>query len=221
MGLSLADCFVTRRTRKGNFLNQIDQLIDWVPIEKTISQHYAPASDATGRPAYPGLLLFKMLLVGLWHGGLSDESVEGMAKVNLHVMRVPGLDLEDAVPDHSVLSRFRTRLTAAQAWDDLLEQINRQIQAHQVTVTKGYHIDASIAHSPRKPKTKPSYEVVNDRDERDNETDAQANMRVIETTQPGVDTEERWVRSGPQFLDRWLRSYFPNHQPVFGNLTDS
>ncbi|MDC8444653.1 MAG: transposase [Nitrosomonas sp.] len=83
-GLSLADSFVTRRTRKGNFLNQIDQLIDWTPIEKTIAQYYAPVSDATDRPAYPGLLLLKMLLVGLWHGGLSDESVEDMANANRH-----------------------------------------------------------------------------------------------------------------------------------------
>ena len=113
-----------------------------------------------------------MLLVGLWHGGLSDESVEDMANVNLHVMRFLGLDLEDDVPDHSVLSRFRTRLTAAQAWDSLLELINQQIQIHNVTVTKGYHIDASITHSPRKPRTKPVYEVVNDREDRDDETDA-------------------------------------------------
>lgn len=63
---------VTRRTRKGNFLNQIDQLIDWALIEKVIAQHYASTSDAAGRPAYPSLLLFKMLLVGLWNGGLSD-----------------------------------------------------------------------------------------------------------------------------------------------------
>ena len=97
--LSLADGFVTRRTGKGNFLNQIDHLIDWTPIEKTIAQYYAPVSDATGRPAYPGLLLFKMLLVGLWHGGLSDESVEDMANANLHVMRFLGLDLEDDVRD--------------------------------------------------------------------------------------------------------------------------
>jgi len=196
MGLSLADSFVNRRTRKGNFLNQIDQLIDWNAIEKTIEQHYAPVSDATGRPAYPGLLLFKMLLVGLWHGGLSDESVEEMANVNLHVMRFLGLDLEDDVPDHSVLSRFRTRLTKAQAWDGLLEQINQQIQAHQVTVTKGCHVDASITHSPRKPRTKPAYEVVGDREDRDDETDAQENMKVIETSQPGVDAEARWVKKG-------------------------
>jgi len=196
MVLSLADSFVTRRTRKGNFLNQIDKLIDWDAIEKTIEQHYAPVTDATGRPAYPGLLLFKMLLVGLWHGGLSDESVEEMANVNLHVMRFLGLDLEDDVPDHSVLSRFRTRLTKAQAWDGLLEQINQQIQTHQVTITKGYHIDASITHSPRKPRTKPTYEVVGDREDRDDEADAHENMKVVETTQSGVDIEARWVKKG-------------------------
>ncbi|MDR4653469.1 MAG: transposase [Nitrosomonas sp.] len=93
--LSLADSFVTRRTRKGNFLNQIDQLIDWRLSEKTIAQYYAPVFDATGRPAYPGLLLFKMLLVSLWHGGLSDKSVEDIANANLNVMRFLGLDLED------------------------------------------------------------------------------------------------------------------------------
>ncbi len=64
---------VTRRTRKGNFLNQIDYLIDWEPIEKAIAEHYAPTYDAAGRPAYPGLLLFKMLLARIWHGGLSES----------------------------------------------------------------------------------------------------------------------------------------------------
>lgn len=191
--MSFSDFDVTRRTRKGNFLNQINQLIDWSPIEQTIVQHYAAASDATGRPTYSGLLLFKMLLVGIWNGGLSDEAVEDMANANLHVMRFLCLNPEDDVPDHSVLSRFRTRLTAAHAWDGLLEQIHQQIQALNITVTKGYHIDASITHSPRKPKTKPSYEVVNDREERDDESDAQAAMRVIEVVQPGVDAEARWV----------------------------
>jgi transposase, IS5 family len=196
--MSFSDFDVTRRTRKGNFLNQINQLIDWAPIERAIGQHYAPASDVTGRPAYPGSLLFKMLLVGIWNGGLSDEAVEDMANSNLHVMRFLGLNLEDDVPDHSVLSRFRTRLTTAHAWANLLEQINQQIQAFNITITKGYHIDASITHSPRKPKAKPSYEVVNDREERGDESDAQAAMRVIEVVQPGVDAEARWIKKGGQ-----------------------
>ena len=51
-----------------------------------------------------------------------------MANSNLHAMRFLGLSLEDVVPDHSVLSRFRTRLMAAKVWNGLLNQINRQIQ---------------------------------------------------------------------------------------------
>ena len=128
LSMSFSDYDVTRRTRKGNFLKQIDQLIDWSVIERAIAVHYAPVSDAAGRPAYSGLLLFKMLLTGIWNGGLSDESVEDMANSNLHMMRVLGLSLEDDVPDHCVLSSFRTRLTAAGAWDGLLAQINEQIQ---------------------------------------------------------------------------------------------
>jgi len=194
--MSFSEYDVTRRTRKGNFLRQIDQLIDWNSIEKAITVHYAPVLDAAGRPAYPGLLLFKMLLVGIWNGGLSDESVEDMANSNLHVMRFLGLSLEDDVPDHSVLSRFRTRLTAAGAWDGLLTQMNEQIQMHDIMVRKGNHVDASITQSPRKPKTRPAYEVVSDREERDDEADARTAMQVIEVTQPGVDSEARWVRKG-------------------------
>ncbi|PXW87295.1 IS5 family transposase [Nitrosomonas sp. Nm84] len=152
--MSFSEYDVNRRTRKGNFLSQIGQLIDWKTIERKIAQHYAPGSDAAGRPAYSGLLLFKMLLVGIWNGGLSDESVEDMANSNLHVMRFLGLSLEDDVPDHSVLSRFRTRLTAADAWDGLLAQINAQIQMHNITIKQGCHVDASITHSAHKPKSR-------------------------------------------------------------------
>jgi len=162
------------RTRKGNFLKQIDRLID-----RAIAVHYTLVSDATGRPAYPGLLLLKMLLAGIWNGGLSDESVEDMANSNLHVMRFLGLSLEDDVPDHSVLA-----------------QVNAQIQAHDIMVRHGCHVDASITQSPRKLRTKPAYEVVSDREERDDEADAQTAMQVIEVVQPGVDTEARWVRKG-------------------------
>ena len=74
-----------------------------------------------------------------------------------------------------------------------MEQINHQIQRLNVTVATGCHVDASITHSPRKPKTRAAYEVVSDREERDDETDAQTSMRVIAVTQPGVDIEARWV----------------------------
>ncbi|PXW91213.1 hypothetical protein C8R34_101122 [Nitrosomonas sp. Nm84] len=55
-------------------------------VEKAIAEHYAPVSSAAGRSVYSRLLLFKMLLVGMWNGGLSDESMEDLANSNLHVM---------------------------------------------------------------------------------------------------------------------------------------
>ena len=112
-------------------------------------------------------------------GGLSDESVEDMANSNLHVMRFLSLSFEDDVPDHSVLSRFRTRLTAVDAWDGLLNQINRQIQAYNITIKQGCHVDASITQSPRKPKTRPTYEVVSNREDHDDEANAQLEMRSL------------------------------------------
>ncbi len=72
-----------------------------------------------------------MLLVGIWNDGLSDESVEEMANSNLHVMRFLGLLLEDDIPDHSVLSRFITQLTAADAWDRLMNDSAPRSEKYQ------------------------------------------------------------------------------------------
>lgn len=210
--MSFSGFYISHRTRKGNFLNQISHLIEWKSIEQLIRQHYAPVSDVVGRPAYPGLLLFKMLLVGLWHGGLSDEAVEDMANVNLHVLCFLGLALEDDVPDHSVLSWFRTQLTKAQAWDGLLAEINRQIEGRNLLVKSGCHVDASVTHSPRKPKTKPTYEIVGDREERDDEADAQADMRVVEITQPGVDGEARWLKKAGKAVFGYKQHTVVDHQ---------
>ena len=111
-----------------------------------------------------------------------------------------------------MLSRFRTRLTAAKVWDGLLNQINRKIQVYNITVKQGCHVDSSITQSPRKPKTKPAYEVIGDREERDDEIETEKAMQVIEVTQLGVDTEARWVKKG----DKSLFGY-KQHTLVDGN----
>jgi transposase, IS5 family len=106
---------------------------------------------------------------------LSDEALEDMANVNLHVLCFLGLALEDDVPDHPVLSRFRTQLTEAQAWGGLLAEINRQIEGRGLLVKSGCHVDASVTHSPRKPK--PTYEISGDRGEGGGRTGRHARCR--------------------------------------------
>jgi len=192
--MSFSQTFVNKRTGKNHFLKQINLLINWNLIDHEIKKHYRPISDVIGRPAYPGLLLFKMLLTGIWMGGLSDVQVEEQANSNLYVMTFLGLTLEDDVPDHSVLSRFRTKLTKANAWDLLLNVVNAQLAQQQLLVTKGMHIDGSLTRSPFKPKQKPTYEVKDERDEAGDEETAHAAMQITEVEEPQVDTDARWTK---------------------------
>lgn len=58
-------------------------------------------------------------------------------------------------------------------------------------------IDSAISRTaPRKPKTKPSYEVVNDREIGMMKRKQKQRCCVIEVVQPGVDAEARWVKKG-------------------------
>lgn len=189
---------VVRRTARNTFFTQINELIDWRVISQEIDKHYSPGKSATGQAAYPGILLFKMLLTGYWMGGLSDREVEDMANENLSVMRFLSVQLEDNVPDHSVLSRFRSALAKAGAYDDLLHQINDQLDRYGVLVKQGVKIDASITDTPRKPKGKTTYHIVEDRKEdelsADQKVHQQQVVKAIKRKQPGVDEAGKWTK---------------------------
>ena len=198
--MSFSHYDVSRRTAKNIFYTHINTAISWQPIENEINKHYSPGKSATGQAAYPGILLFKMLLVGFWSGSISDRAVEEMANENLSVMRFLNLRLEDMVPDHSVLSRFRSQLIEKEAFDSIMNLINNQLEAHGILVKTGVKIDATITDSPRKPKGKTTYEIAEDRKEdevSDTEIEKQSTeIKLVKVVQPGVDTEGRWVKKG-------------------------
>ena len=102
--------FMERDTRSSKFYAQINLLIDWTKIESLINRYYTKGNTLKGEKPYGGLLLFKMLLIEIWNG-LSDVQTEDLLNDSISAMRFCGLDLEDTVPDHSTLSRFRTALT--------------------------------------------------------------------------------------------------------------
>jgi IS5 family transposase len=52
------------------------------------------------------------------------------------------------------LSRFRTAITEAGAYEKLFKEINTQLESHQIIVKKGLIIDASAIDTPRRPKRK-------------------------------------------------------------------
>lgn len=64
---SIADYVVARRKRKECFLDEIDRLIDWNPLEKLLRKTLKRVVNAVGNPAYPPLPMFKILLLQRWY----------------------------------------------------------------------------------------------------------------------------------------------------------
>jgi len=195
--MSFTGMYVSRRKLKTEFFAQINKLVNWNEVDALIKQYYTKGFSVAGRPSYPGLLLFKMCLLQTWYG-LSDYEVEDKVNDSLSFMQFVGLQLEDDVPDHSIISRFRSELTKKDAFEKIFEKINRQLEGKGLIVKTGAIVDATITESPRKPKGKTVYEVAHDRkeDERkqeDIEAEA-AQKQLIKVTQPGVDQEAAWLK---------------------------
>ncbi|NMA73904.1 MAG: hypothetical protein GX963_07015, partial [Bacteroidales bacterium] len=66
--MSFAEYYVKQRSAKSSlFYDQINTLIDWNKIEKVINRYYHKGETLQGQRPYSGVLLFKMLLLGIWN----------------------------------------------------------------------------------------------------------------------------------------------------------
>lgn len=142
---TLADSICDFRVRKikKQFFTQINTLLDWETISKTIDKYYKKGESASGCSSYDGLLLFKMCLLQTWYG-LSDYEVEDRINDSLSFSYFCGLTIEQTAPDHSTLSRFRTAMTKADAYNKLFKAINKQLEDKGILVKKGVLVDASV-----------------------------------------------------------------------------
>jgi len=195
--LGFADFMVEKRKIKQEFFNQVNLMVDWRLVSNIINKHYQKGNSAIGRPSYDGLVLFKMSLLQTWYG-LSDYEVEDRVNDSISFSRFVGISLDDNVPDHSVLSRFRTEMTEKGVYEKLFKAINKQLEKHKIIVKKGAIVDASIVDSPLKPKGPTTFEIENDRSEEersDEEKDNENNHhKEIAKTQKGSDSEARWIK---------------------------
>lgn len=194
--MSFSDVFVQERISKNKFYTNINKVIDWKEIEKEIKKVYTKGKNQRGSKAYNPILLFKMQLISIWYN-LSDQSTETFVYENLPAMNFCGLKLEDNVPDHSTLSRFRKELTEKNVYDKLLQIINNQLSKKDILLKGGVSVDATLTSSPFSPKNKPKYKIAQDRkeDQRDKEDIKKENdeMNKKNTPKYNCDIEARFL----------------------------
>ena len=140
--------------------------MDRKPLCAIIEKAYTKGRKHNGRPCHSPLVLFKVELLRTWYG-LSDAEVESQVNDRLSFNRFVGIALDDVCPDSTSLCRFRKAMVAAAVYDDLLNELNRQLEQRGVLVKQGAIVDASITDSPRRPRGRKEYTVVEDRKEDD------------------------------------------------------
>ena len=107
----------------GGQLDRLSELVKWYRFEKLIG--HLRDESGPGRPGYPVLVLFKAVLLQSLYG-LSDR------------------DLEEAVPDHTVLNRFRNRLIQEGLLEKLFAELDRQLEKAGVILKRGTMLDATL-----------------------------------------------------------------------------
>ena len=133
---SFVAAYVEKHTEKNMFFKHVKKIIDWEIIDQELKKVYKKGLKERGAKAYSPLLLFKMQLISIWYE-LSDVQTEAMVNDSLSAMKFCNLTIEDNVPGHSTLSRFKKELTDKNASDKILDTIHSQLTKLNLKVIKG------------------------------------------------------------------------------------
>jgi IS5 family transposase len=129
-------------------LQRLDGLVRWYRFDKLLSKL---RDSGPGRAAWPPLVLFKALLLGALYG-LSERELEGALDDRVSFRRFVGLGLEESVPDHSVLNRFRNELVGMGLFDTLFDELDKQLDAAGVVLKRGTMLDATVIDTVSRPR---------------------------------------------------------------------
>jgi transposase, IS5 family len=138
--LSFVDALLPQGIGGSGRLDRLTQLVKWYRFEKRLA---GLRSEGPGRAGYAPLLMFKTLLLQSLYG-LSDAELEEALGDRLSFRRFVGLGLEDAVPDHTTICRFRLRLIDEGLLEKLFAELDRQMEQAGVILKRGTMLDATV-----------------------------------------------------------------------------
>jgi transposase len=98
------------------FYEKLNELLSEAKFDQRAEEICAPyfeADDKPGRPSIAPGVYFRMLFVGYFEGIESERGLEWRCSDSLSLRTFLGAQVTERVPDHSSLSRMRTRLDGA------------------------------------------------------------------------------------------------------------
>lgn len=146
LGLKLS----TKRTRKREFLDEMERVVPWAALVQVAQPYYPKAK--TGRPPFGIETMLRIHYLQQWFA-LSDPAMEEA----LHDMPVfrEFAKLGDGVtrlPDETTILRFRHLLEKHELATDMLRVVNDILQAKGLMMKKGTVVDATLIAAPSSTK---------------------------------------------------------------------
>jgi len=146
LGLNLS----TKRTRKREFLDEMERVVPWAALVQVVEPYYRKAK--TGRPPFGIETMLRIHYLQQWFA-LSDPAMEEA----LHDMPVfrEFAKLDDGVtrlPDETTILRFRHLLEKHDLASDMLRVVNDILQAKGLMMKKGTVVDATLIAAPSSTK---------------------------------------------------------------------
>jgi|SRR6185312_8619929 len=140
----------TKRTRKREFLDEMNLVVPWAELVTLIEPH-APAGR-TGRPPFAVLTMLRIHFLQQWFG-LSDPAMEeALHDVPLY-REFAHLDAGiSRLPDESTILRFRHLLQENNLSIQLLATINATLAAKGLLLKTGTVVDATLIAAPSSTK---------------------------------------------------------------------
>jgi len=132
----------------GGQLDRLSELVKWYRFEKLVG--HLRDETSPGRPGYPALVMLKSVLLASLYG-LSERELEEALDDRLSFRRFVGLALEEKVPDHTALNRFRNRLIAEGLLEKLFAELDRQLEKAGVILKRGTMLDATLIETVSAP----------------------------------------------------------------------
>jgi len=101
------------------------------------------------------------------------------------------LSLENPVPDHSTICRWRSRFSAKGIYEKLLQELNRQLSIHNIKITEGTILEVTLVEFHARPR---KIEIIETVPVGDEEIPDQTTFQATElTVEESKDPDTKWL----------------------------
>jgi len=139
-----------KRTRREQFLGEMNAVIPWAELLALVEPHYPTGKG--GRRAMPLDTMLRIYFLQHWYD-LADPAVEDALCDSESMRRFVGIELgADAIPDETTILHFRHLLEAHQLTEAMFDVVRRLLEGRGLLLKSGTVVDATIISAPSSTK---------------------------------------------------------------------